>query len=98
MSKKPQKIIIEIPPTPIWDVMEWCTLHNLKKDLIKEPTTTTEVLNTLVLKMWSIEDRNPDWNNEIRPSLLPYLKKWGKEAKITPMDTFGQITRLKVTI
>ena len=96
MSKKPEKITIEIPPMPTWDVMEWCVLHNLKRELMKESTVTIEVMNTITLKMRNIEDRNLNWKNEIMPSLLPYLKKWDKRTKITPIDTSGYITQLSV--
>ena len=97
MSEK-QKITIEIPPTPTWDVMEWCVLHNLRKNLMKDPTITIEVMNTLVLKMWNIEDRHPNWKNEIIPSLLPHLKKWVKEIRITPIETSGYTTHLSIKI
>ena len=98
MSKKPEKITIEIPPTPTWDVMEWCVLHNLRGDLMKDPTITIEMMNTLVLKMWSIEDRHPNWKNDIIPSLRPYRKKWDKRTKITPTEISDNTTHLSVKI
>ena len=97
MSGK-QKITIEIPPTPTWDVMEWCVLHNLKGELMKESTVTIEVMNTITLKMWNIQDRNLNWKNEIMPSLLPHLKKWDKRTRITPIETSGYTTHLSIKI
>ena len=94
-----QKITIEIPPMPTWDIMEWCVLHNLKMDLAKESTVTAEVMNTITLKMWDIEERNLNWKNDIIPSLRPYRKKWDRRTKITPIDTSGgYITQLSVKI
>ena len=94
-----QTITIEIPPMPTWDVMEWCVLHNLKRELTKEKTITIEVMNTITLKMWNIQDRNLNWKNEIIPSLWPYLKKCDRRTKITPTDTSGgYITQLSVKI
>ena len=98
MSKKPEKIIIEIPPTPTWDVMKWCVLYNLRRDLMKDPTITIEVMNTLMLKMWSIEDQHPNWKKVIIPSLLPYRKRWVKEIKITPTEISEYTTYLYVKI
>ena len=97
MSEK-QKITIEIPPTPTWDVMEWCVLHNLKRELMKESTVTIEVMNTITLRMWNIQDRNLNWKNEIMPSLLPHLKRWVKEIRITPIETSEYTTHLSVKI
>ena len=97
MSEKSKKdTIIEIPPTPSQDIIEWCVLHNLKRELMKESTVTIEVMNTITLKMWNIQDRNLNWKNEIMPSLLPHLKKWVKEIRITPTETSGYITHLSV--
>ena len=93
-----QTITIEIPPTPTWDIMEWCVLHNLKRELTKESTVTVEVMNTITLKMWNIEKRHPNWRNDIIPLLRPYRKKWDRRTKITPIDTSGYITQLSVKI
>ena len=65
---------------------------------MKDITTSVEVMNTLVLKMWSIEERNPNWKTTIIPLLLPYFKRMNKEMEITPTDTSGHTTRLSVKI
>ena len=80
MNGNPKEvIIINIPPTPSQDVIEWCVLYNLRRDFMKDITISIEVMNTLILKMWNIEDRNPNWKTEIIPLLKPYLKKKTKK-------------------
>ena len=98
MSGKPKGIItIDIPPTPSQDVIEWCVLHNLRRDFMKDLTIPIEVMNTLVLKMWNIEDRNPNWKTTIIPLLMPYFKR-NKKIEITSADTPGQTMHIFVKI
>ena len=66
---------MNIPMTQNQDVLEWCFLKNLRNDFMKDPTISIEVMNLLMLKMWNIEDRNPNWNTEIRPMLKPYFSR-----------------------
>ena len=49
---------------------------------MKDPTIPIEVMNTKMLKLWNIEDRNPNWDTEIRPTLKSYFIK--KIIKNTP--------------
>ena len=65
---------------------------------MKDPTVTIEMMNTLVLKMWSIEDRHPNWKNDIIPSLRPYRKKRDKRTKITPTEILDNTTHLSIKI
>ena len=66
---------MNIPTTSNQDIMEWCIVYNIRKDFMKDITIPIEVMNTLMLRMWSIEDRNPNWDTEIRPMLKPYFIK-----------------------
>ena len=64
---------MNMPTTQNQDVLEWCVLKNLRNDFMKDPTIPIEIMNTLMLRMWNIEDHNPNWDTEIRPMLKPYF-------------------------
>ena len=66
---------MNMPTTQNQDILEWCIVYNIRNDFMKDPTISIEVMNLLMLKMWNIEDRNPNWNIEIRPILKPYFHK-----------------------
>ena len=77
--------------------MEWCVLHNLRMDLRKDLTTPVGVMNTLILKMWSIQDRDPKWETEIIPLLKPHLKK-NRKIEIASTDTPGLAMHMSIKI
>ena len=65
---------MNMPPFADQAILKWCTLYNMREKFRKDPTTPIEVMNMLTLKMWEIEDCNPNWNTTILPLLKSYFK------------------------
>ena len=63
----------------------------------KDLTTPVGVMNTLILKMWSIQDRDPKWETEIIPLLKPHLKK-NRKIEIASTDTPGLAMHMSIKI
>ena len=66
---------MNMPPFADQAILKWCTLYNMREDFRKDLTTPIAVMNMLTLKMWAIEDCNPNWNTTIMPLLKPCFKK-----------------------
>ena len=66
---------MDVPPTSSQALLKWCALYNMRNDFLKDPTSPTELINMLTMKMCKIEDCNPDWETRILPILKPYFHK-----------------------
>ena len=76
MSRDTKEVTrINMPPTSNQAILKWCTLYNLREDFREDPYTPIELMNMLTLRMWDIEDCNPNWDTKVLPLQKPYFKK-----------------------